>query len=176
MNTLDITRALADNKVTKTVFRGVFPADTLPRLNVTDRVDLLPAAYVANCSNAVDNGSHWIAFYREKPDVIEIFDSYGKPVDTYNKNLLSIIPEGTAIVQQSQQLQQTESTVCGQYCLFFILKRAFGISYKQLIHLFTDNLLTNDKMVCQFVNNYFTLNTPVYDKTMMMSLMTGPVP
>ena len=138
----------------------MFAADNLPTS------ETLPTAYVANCSNAADAGSHWVAFYREIPNVIEVWDSYGKPLEFYNENLLTIVPNGTSIMQQSQQLQQTGSTVCGQYCLFFILKRALRVSYKQLIHLFTDNLMVNDKMVCQYVNNYFKLNTPVYDKAM----------
>lgn len=164
MDTVQITRALQANKITNKVFRGVYSADHLP--DKDGAWNTLPTAYIANCSDASTSGSHWVAFYRENPHVTEVWDSYGKPLEFYNTKLLSILPSST-IVQQSQQLQQTGSTVCGQYCLFFILKRALGVSYKQMIHLFTDNLAVNDKMVCQYVNNCFALNTPVQDKTMV---------
>jgi hypothetical protein len=151
MDTLELTSALASAES----FTGVFAADTI------QRGTRLPESYIVNCSPSSDGGSHWVAFYQESESQLEVFDSFGNPLDYYNKQLLKDLPESVVLLQQAQRLQQHSSTVCGQYCLFFILKRSLGISYKELIHLFTDNCAANDKMVCQFVNCYFKLQTPV---------------
>ena len=88
MDALQISRALRENNVTSTLFRGVFPADKLPNpifldtqssdQKHTDTDSRLSAAYVANCSNASDSGTHWVAVYREKLNVIEVWDSSEK--------------------------------------------------------------------------------------------------
>jgi hypothetical protein len=159
MDSGTLSKLLATNKVTAASFIGVFPSDKVALL---ERGKRLPESYIANCSPSGHGGTHWVAFYQEEQKMLEVFDSYGKPLGLYNKDLLAST-DGLTIIQQSQQLQQIGSTVCGQYCMFFILKRAMGMSYKHLIHLFTDDIETNDKMVCQFVNSYFDIKTPVYD-------------
>ena len=97
---------------------------------------------------------------------MEIFDSYGMPLQAYNPNLM-LPTQGLRIVQQSQSVQQEFSTVCGQHSIFFIFKRASGITYEDFIHLYTDNEFVNDKMVCQFINSVFDLKTVVFDVDML---------
>lgn len=168
MDTLQIETALRNNKITKTVFHGVYPADNLPLIQDATK---LPVAHIANCSDSTSGGTHWVAFYQDRQDRIEVFDSYGKPLEYYNPKLLSFVGNLT-VVQQSQQLQQSASTVCGQYCLFLILKRTLGITYQQLVQLFTDNYAANDKMVCQFVNCFFEMQTPVFDDSLIMEALS----
>ena len=146
------------NVFTRVCFRGVYSADKLPVLNDFPE----PYALIANTEDSNGRGAHWIAFYKTSGSSMETFDSYGKKVEEYNSNLRDMT-RGCDILQQCQQLQQIHTTVCGQYCMFFILKRAMGHSYRQLIHLFTDDKRANDKMVCQFVNSCFCLNTTVHD-------------
>ena len=74
------------------------------------------------------------------------------------------LADSSRIISQSHQLQSEITTVCGQYCLFFLLRRCSNETYFQIIHLFTDNKASNDIMVCQYVNHYFDLNTEVQDK------------
>ena len=161
MNTKQIRFALEKNPITSPVFRGVFAADQLPVPHYTS-----PSAYVANCSNADSGGTHWSAFYQDDPSIMEVFDSYGKPLDFYNPHLLSFT-HGLQQIRQVQALQQPLSTVCGQYCLYFLFNRCSGESYSQLIHSFTDNPLINDKIVCQYVNQCFDLKTRVFDLSLL---------
>ena len=161
MNTKDIYTALQKNSVTTRSFRGVFAADQLPALD-----QQFPSSYVANCSNASHGGSHWVAFFQEKPSVIEFFDSYGKPPEFYNSHLANFI-RGLKLIRQVQILQQPMSTVCGHYCLYFLFNRCSGESYDQLIHSFTDNPLINDKIVCQYVNRCFDMKTKVFDLNLL---------
>ena len=166
MNTQEIDRALSQNPITAGCFRGVFAADKLPILS-----DSLPSAYVANCSDSTSEGTHWIAFFQEKGAVVEIFDSYGQALSVYNPKLMDFVA-GKQTLQQTQQLQQELSTVCGQYAMFFIFKRASGMSYTQLIHLFTDNHRANDIMCCQYINQVFDLSKQVYDTSLLTHQIT----
>ena len=161
MNTRDIYIALQKNPVTSRSFRGVFAADQLP---APDKH--FPTSYVANCSNADQVGSHWIAFFQEEASVIEVFDSYGKPLEYYNSHLVDFT-RGLKLIRQVQILQQPMSTVCGHYCLYFLFNRYNGESYDRLIHSFTDNALINDKIVCQYVNRCFEMETKVFDMDML---------
>ena len=79
--------------VTRSVFRGVYAADEVPN-NLP-----CPAAYVVNADKATEPGSHWVAFYHERPDRLEYFDSFGKPPFHYQ------LGTPGRIVQQSLQLQ-----------------------------------------------------------------------
>ena len=158
MNTAEIQHALAGNAVTSPSFQGVFAADQVPASMP------IPTSYVVNTDNAVDPGSHWVAFYQERPEVVEFFDSFGKSPSSYR-----LQPPGR-VVQQSLQLQSEFSTVCGQYCMFFILRRLSGESYNNIVHLFTDSRENNDKMVCQYVNHHFDLRTTVYDVKMLKQI------
>ena len=165
MDTQQIDHALRSNPVTARVFRGVYAADQLPNRDTFE----LPSAYVANCSDSTSGGTHWIAFYQEVPGIMEVFDSYGQPVSGYNPNLVNFT-SGLKIIQQIQQIQQETSAVCGQYALFFIFQRACGLTYSQLIHLFSDNYRANDKICCQFINQLFHLTTRVYDAKLLQQV------
>ena len=164
MDTWQIDHAMKTCSVTGAVFKGVFAADQLPT-----RSQDLPAAYIANCSNSDSGGTHWVAFYQEQADTIETFDSYGRPLALYNPNL-QILTDKLKIIHQCQVLQQSASATCGQYCMIFIFKRASQLSYRDFIHLFTDNTRANDKMVCQFVNSCFDLKTRVYNNALIKQI------
>jgi hypothetical protein len=155
MNTAEIHHALRSNPITRTWFRGVFAADEIPG------VMQLPAAYVVNTDTASEPGTHWIAFCHHSPHTLEYFDSFGRQLSSYG---IHVAPR---VVQQSLQLQSDFSTVCGQYCMFFLLRRMSGESYEHIVHLFTENRESNDQMVCQYVNFYFDLQTKVYDTGML---------
>ena len=98
MDTQAIAQALTLNPITSRVFDAVYAADQLPEANTNGATP--HKAYVANCYNSDSGVSHWIAYYQDKPDVVEIFDSYGMPLQTYNPKLM-LPTQGLRIVQQS---------------------------------------------------------------------------
>ena len=107
---------------TKRLFRGVYAMDQLPtRTN---------GAYVINMDNHDEPGSHWVAVYVHNGDV-EYFDSYGKaPTDS---RLLRFL--GTNFTYNSVSLQRLFTTVCGYFCLYFLLKRARGVSANHIVNM-----------------------------------------
>lgn len=100
---------------------------------------------------------------------METFDSYGRPLETYNANLQSLT-KGLKIIQQCQTIQQPASTTRGQYAMMFVFKRSSKLSYLDFIHLFTDNTRVNDKVVCQFVNSCFDLKTRLYNTALVKQI------
>ncbi len=160
MNTLQIKNALVENDVTNESFRGVFAADQVPW-----SLSPFPGSCVVNTDGSGDSGAHWIGMYQDRNDVIETFDSYGKDFGSYSPHLRTLVDSFSNCIMQSQQLQSNFSTVCGQFSMFFLLHRCLGESYEEILHLFTENRESNDRMVCQYVNFYFDLKTPILDKT-----------
>ena len=58
------------------------------------------------------------------------------------------------------------STTCGQYALFFIFCRGYGMSLHTFLSLFTSNVFENDAIVTAFVNGKFNINTKIYDSSL----------
>ena len=68
---------------------------------------------------------------------MECFDSYGKKPTVYSDYIVRLIDDEYQVIQ-IEVLQADDSTVCGQYCMFFILVRAYGFSY---LHFSFANIL-----------------------------------
>lgn len=143
------------NKITKQSFRGVFSCD-----RISDSLEPFPAGCVVNTDAYGQPGHHWVALYQEKPGVLETFDSYGKNLHFYSPHFDKLFA-AYRLISQSHEMQSLDSTVCGQYCIFFLLRRCSSEIYSHIIHLFTENKSSNDAMVCQYVNHYFDLHTEI---------------
>ena len=167
MNTQELQQSLTKNQSTKNGFAGVFSCDKIPISATT-----LPFHFVANTDPSTAPGAHWVAFYQDKADVVETFDSYGRLCTTYAGQFDSFL-KNKQIVSQSHQLQSSTSHTCGQFCLFFLLRRCSGESYQQILHLFSDNSVHNDIVVTQYCNFYFKINTTMYDPTMLLQAATA---
>ena len=148
MNTTEIHEALLNDDFTAPLFGGVYPADQLP-LKITR-----PSLFVANTQGSRFPGDHWVAFFFDKHGPAEYFDSYGlKP---YVKSHLDFIQRNSLQwVYNAQELQALGSTVCGQYCVIFLMSRARGCSMHDFISDFSpQNFHLNDKTVSLLYKNY----------------------
>jgi hypothetical protein len=141
MNNVQISHLLTSHNLTKHLFKGVFAADTLPKTCSNK-----PSAYIVNFDKQKDPGTHWVAIYMPRKGISEYFDSYGfKP---HLKSILLMI--GKIYKYNTLFLQHPFSTVCGQYAIYFILQRAYGYDFEQLMKVFSHNSLENDA----YVNSY----------------------
>ena len=68
-----------------------------------------------------------MAFCCENEEV-GCFDSYGKNPTDYSDYIAEWVDDEYQVIQ-IEVVQADDSTVCGQYCMFFILVRAYGFSY-----------------------------------------------
>ena len=155
MNTLQIKKALEQNRFTKKNFCGVFAADELPKT-----VDTFPCGFIANTDPSTKPGTHWVAFYFPSHEKGEFFDSYGYPPEYYGKSFKFYKLE----TWNSRKIQSSWSEVCGQYCIFYLYHKSRGCSMNKIVNMFTDNTSLNDCNVACYVKKHFDVvieNQPI---------------
>ena len=108
-----------------------------------------------------------MAFYCDN-DEVECFDSYGKNPTDYSDYMAKMVHDEYQVIQ-IEVLQADDSTVCGQYCMFFILVRAYGFSYQDVLSPLTSDSRVKDRFVCKLINRVFKLRTVVKDKKFLIS-------
>ncbi len=97
---------------------------------------VIPECGIVNLDDEGDNpvgnaGTHWVAYYIDSTKKI-YFDSFGleppKEVEQYLKH-----HDGRPILMQTQQLQATSDTICGQLCLFVLHHLSLGYEFPKTI-------------------------------------------
>ena len=113
MDDFTINKILLSNKVTKDSFIGVFSSNTLPSYAQT-------GYYVVNLDMSQQPSSHWIAIKISKSkSKNEYFDSYGLGPPTVRfKKFMKY-----NYVSNSKRLQQSLSTTCAQWCIYYIMEK-----------------------------------------------------
>ena len=101
---------------TRTHYLGVFALDQIPLTPLH-----FPCAYVANTDPSTLPGTHWVAFYLDSPTQLTFFDSYGCTPQFYN---FALSPDLNSIHSNSYPIQQLHTSVCGQYCIYFLYHRS----------------------------------------------------
>lgn len=100
-------------KLLRVRFKGVFPADKIPRLN-----DLSPYA-ILNLDKSTEPGSHWVALAKHGKDSV-LYDSFGRhhtkiiPSLRYSGN-------GRIVNTDADAEQKVLETNCGARCLAWLL-------------------------------------------------------
>jgi hypothetical protein len=131
---------------------GVYNKDTLP-------YKYQDGGYIVNLQDATDEkgkdlpGTHWTAFYCEGKSAA-YFDSFGFPGPVQVKNYLrrfGNVPENT------RQIQNVQSEICGYYCLYFIWfmfthkKIKFQQRYQIFLSKFRSNPQQNQKLLEKYI-------------------------
>ena len=144
MNSEQLISILKQDPYTASIFRGVYPINRLPTIR--------NGIYVINTAPDTHPGLHWVAFFVTDSS-IEYFDSYGGDPPTalhrWGKKkqwIINPIP-----------LQSPLTSVCGQYCLYYLLHRTRGIDMFELLMDFDADVDRNDKLVYDFVEERYDL-------------------
>lgn len=136
-------------------FLGVFPCDQLPT-NVHR-----PSCLIVNSDRLGEKGEHWMAIFVNKEGYGDFFCSYGsKPNVRFTKFMNEHCYDWN---YNAKRIQNTYSTTCGQYALFFLFCRSHGLSLSKFCSLFTKNYAENDEIVTAFVNGKYNLTTKICD-------------
>lgn len=123
-------------------FLGVYPCDLLPR-DVTART--LHTGLIINTDPHNMPGQHWVAVYLDKGKG-EFFDSFGREPQREIQQLLErCCPAGWAYSPHS--IQSMVSSVCGNYCLMFLIFRLLNLTYPDFISIFSRDVNLNDFIV-----------------------------
>ena len=132
-------------------FLGCFAQDELRNITIKS----LPIFLIVNLDHSYSEGTHWIALRIDETS-LEIFDSLGFNflrwpniphflldfLNKYSKNRKILI---------SNELQPYNSTLCGFYCIFFVLYRATN-TFSSCNNIFSNQLYKNDKILVNFFN------------------------
>ena len=133
----------------------VFFFDLLP-----EKVSRYPSAFIANVDPSSKPGSHWVAFYFTKDQKGEFFDSYGQAPGGYSGNFNTFLELNSKEWSSNQkQLQGLNSSVCGQYCIYYVVKRRRGNNLNSIVQPFVKNKQINDAFVDEFVTKYVESKT-----------------
>ena len=124
MDNITINYLLKNNPSTKRFFLGCFPCDRIP---FTDRY---PYFVVANTDSSFQSGTHWIVIYVFNAYNAEYFDSYG---ELPNPCIQKYLENYKYVKINKFQIQSNFSEVCGQYCIYFSIKRSEGINFDEII-------------------------------------------
>ena len=114
----------------------VVAKDTLPEV-----VSTYPSAFVRNTHDSDQPGERWVAMYVD--EIGDYFDRYGqKPqhavfTNFMNEHCLQLSPN-------DHILQSPILTVCGKYCVAFLMFRGRNFSMHAFARLFTSDLIAND--------------------------------
>lgn len=136
-------------------FYGVYPSDQLPR------TVQYPAALVVNTDPHTKPGSHWTAIFINENRELNYFDSYGRPPKSLH--MTRFIQRNSRKAKFSKTvLQDVKSTVCGQYCIVFLLFLSRGISMEEFLNIFSNSPIDNDFCIEVLFHNYFRKMNCVY--------------
>ena len=131
-------------------FLGCFAQDELTSLSSS-----LPVYMIVNFDNSYSNGSHWIALRIDKLR-LEIFDPLGFNSLRWPSTphlLLDFLHKysSTRRILTSKEIQPYSSTLCGLYCVFFIIYRSVH-TFSTCTRYFSTDLKKNDQILLNFFN------------------------
>ena len=170
MNTRQLEKIFSTGKITKNQFHGVFASDELPKT-----VQDYPSAYVANVDPSDQPGSHWIAFYFDKNKEGEFWDSYGQHPENYVKTFINFLQiNSTNWSMNHKMLQSLDSSVCGEFCVFYLVHRCRGISLNTVVNHFSNKKRLNDSIVYEFVNRHYPFVLAPHNKKTVKHQISRP--
>lgn len=128
-------------------FDGVFASDTLP--HNTHK----PSLIIVNTDPITKPGAHWQAIYISCDGRGEHFCSYG--LGPYVPKIRNFMDRQCKFWNKNTiDLQAFDSSVCGQYCVLYLLFKVHGYSMKEFVSCFSSDCNLNDQFVDQMFQRY----------------------
>lgn len=161
MNTNQLTAVLQTDSFCRNYTSYVGAKDECMDLSF-DNIEMV----IGNTDTSEKSGSHWFALFKPSADIIEYFNSYGAiGIDHDIKKRIS--STFSKSVYSTQRMQGANTSVCGQYCLLYLLLRARGYLMKEIndMLLTCTNVEFKDHKVNQFINLNFSEVTQKSFKT-----------
>jgi hypothetical protein len=144
----DIYNFIVKDGLMNKAMGGIYPSDETPP------VIFLNNFYIINTHPARLPGEHWVCAYFPNSSPPEFFDSYGNKPTFYTRGDISVFM-GEKYLFNSMKLQPSYSATCGLYCLYFLYHRVRGISYKDIINVFSIDVDYNDSIVINFYKKFY---------------------
>jgi len=134
-------------------YLGCFAQDELSSLSIRS----LPVYLIINFDNSYSRGTHWIALRIDKRR-LEIFDPLGFNSQRWpsTPHLLLDFLHKFSVNRQiytSREIQPYSSTLCGFYCIFFVVYRSVH-TFSDCTRYFSTTLKKNDNILTNFFNKF----------------------
>ena len=132
-------------------FNGVFSRNNLPK-------KIKDGAYVINLDEYADVGTHWIALFCKKNEIV-YFDSFGveyipKEIKDFIEEFPEEFPGNKNIKANIFQIQEDNSTMCGYFCIGFIDFMLAGKNLTDYTNLFSPHdFKKNDDIILSYFKN-----------------------
>ena len=129
-------------------FIGCYSDDEIAKLVLKP-----PCFLIVNLDLSTRPGSHWLAL-GIFPNIIEVFDPLGFDIfswPTLPHGLLSFLHKMSfrKKVKVIPRLQSRKSTLCGLFCVFYIMLRS-KFSLNAITGHFSSSLISNDRILIRF--------------------------
>ena len=107
---------------------------------------------ISNTDNSKGPGKHWVTFYFPRHGALEFFDSLGHSPDHYKAGFEKLLT--TNYWMNSDRIQDYGSDSCGFYCVYYVISRRAGLTFKDIVkHFNVHDKTRNDQYVIHYVNN-----------------------
>ena len=129
MDSIEINRILKKHCLQH--FHGVFPANDF-------EISKVPCFLVLNTDESDKPGQHWVCLYINE-ERSEFFDSQGlAPFHYHNYWHEALLQISNSYCYNTNRLQETDSNVCGQFCIAYVLLRSYGFSFESILKMLKD--------------------------------------
>jgi len=108
-------------------------------------------------------GSHWIAIFIAMDGNAEILTAMDLN-ESNVESILSFLARYSRIGWNTVPIQGPFSSVCGHYCIYFVIQRCNNRSMHEIIkQLSVNDAEENDEMITDWINEQFDVDTDTYD-------------
>ena len=132
MTNSSISKILRADSIASLTFLGVFPRNLLPEIKT------YPCSLVLNTDTSDLPGAHWLAIYFTSNKECCFFDSYGRGPELFRLQYF-VDHYSNSWEHNKTRLQSLDSSVCGQYCIYFIMMKCRGMQLDDIIGCFSEN-------------------------------------
>ncbi len=157
MNNFEIEAICKSDKCLRNMVRRVVARDELSTITIRN----FPSAYVCNTDKKSQPGVHWVAFVFFH-DHCEYFDPVGMPPQ-YSEFWKFITRNSKKHRIFDRSLQTPFTSVCGQYCIWYLYLRCNKKSVSFIKKLFGSNTADNDRKVLNLVKRKFGYDSKLVD-------------
>ena len=149
MNTLDLISIIHETPLIRDVFIGIYPSDILGCIYDRSKLNKVSFAII-NQDPSYLKGSHWILLYITDKDVL-----YFCPQAQYPKQemLQFLLESHKKVYINRKKVQHDFSTICGLYCISYVVLKMLGKCNECAIRSFK-NLLRNDTFVVHLCQRF----------------------
>jgi len=141
MNTIEIETICTSDPLLLRKFGGVYARDCLPHEPSADFF------YICNTAPSTHPGVHWVLIYRNSSRHVEYFDSLGsRPIHQDIEAFL-----GDEYYTVTGQTQDSWSSLCGHYCLFYISLRVRGMPMNDIMTMLYNSGSQSDNLVATYI-------------------------